>query len=97
MSKKQTAETRQIEELLRERFEDVKAYRRNSASIRVRVIDDKFKGKSLLKREAMVQPVIRKLPEDIQSDIMMLLLLTDDEREESHLNLEFERPSPSRL
>ena len=43
----QTEETRQVEQTLRRAFSQVDAYRFNSASIRVRVIDSRFKGKDV--------------------------------------------------
>ena len=44
---KRTDETRQVEEILRKAgFDYVNAYRYNSASIRVRVIDSRFEGLS---------------------------------------------------
>ena len=44
---KKTEETRKIESLFRTEFPQTDAYRFNSASIRVRVIDDRFEGKSI--------------------------------------------------
>ena len=42
---KRTAETRQVEDVLRRvGFQQVDAYRYNTASIRVRVIDSRFEG-----------------------------------------------------
>jgi hypothetical protein len=86
-----------IERLLAPQFENVKAYRYNSASIRVRVVDPCFDGLDPARREAKVLKLLKQLPEDVQSDITMLLLLTPDEMSGSLLNLEFEDPSPSML
>jgi len=55
---KRTAETRRVEDALRQVFPNTDAYRYNSASIRVRVIDDRFKGKSIEERDAMVEPLL---------------------------------------
>ena len=45
--RKRTDETRQVEEVLRQAgFQQADAYRYNSASIRVRVIDPRFEGRS---------------------------------------------------
>ena len=60
-----TSETRRVEEILREEFPNTDAYRYNSASIRVRVIDHRFEGKSTEERDAMVEPILEKLPEAI--------------------------------
>ena len=90
-----TPETKKIERLLRKTFPNTEAYRYNSASIRVRVIDKKFAGKSMLEREDRVLPLIRTLPEETQADIVILLMLAPDDANLSLMNLEFENPSPS--
>lgn len=97
MAAKKTAETKKIETVLGQRFANVEAYRYNSASIRVRVIDDAFRRLSKTKREEIVQPLLDLLPEKTQSDIMILLLLSHEEMETSPMNVEFEHPSPSSL
>lgn len=94
----QTDETRQIEDLLRRAFPaaQVDAYRHNTASIRVRVIDAGFRRKSLVDREEAVLPLLKNaLPEDVVGDIMVLLLLTPEEAPQNFMNLEFEHPEPS--
>jgi hypothetical protein len=100
--RKRTDETRRVEEVIRVEFPKTDAYRYNSASIRVRVIDLRFEGKSSEKRDAMVEPLIEKLPKSIQAQIINLLTLTPDEASNSSdskslLNLEFEHPSRSML
>jgi stress-induced morphogen len=96
-----TAESRQVEDVLRTVFPDADAYRYNSASIRVRVIDPRFEGKSTEERDAMVEPLLEGLPEQIQADIMNLLTLSPSETtipsRKSLANEEFEDPSPSML
>jgi hypothetical protein len=99
---KRTAETRQVESVLRAVFPKADAYRYNPASIRVRVIDPRFEGKSSAKRYAMIEPLLERLPERIQADIINLLTLSPVESADpSHTlalaNLEFEDPSPSTL
>jgi len=102
---KRTEETRSVEKALREGgFQQVDAYRYNSASIRVRVIDPRFKEKSIEERDAMVEPLLGKLPERTQADIMNLLTLSPEEISSQGrpltsflLNAEFEDPSPSTL
>jgi len=101
--KKRTAETRAVEKLLSEEggFQKVDAYRYNVASIRVRVIDPRFEGKSVDQRDRMVDKYLRKLPGDTQRDIMNLLTFTPEEIADEEtgqfrafsLNQEFERPS----
>ncbi len=103
-SSKITPETEQIVQLLRPHF--VKhpanyppaAYRYNSASIRVRVVDEIFRKKNLVERDKLVAPILEKnLPEETYSDIMILLLLAPEEIDESPANFEFEHPRPTRL
>ena len=59
---KRTAETRMVENLLRQHFQLADAYRYNSASIRVRVIDPRFDGLSREKRDVMVEEYLDQLP-----------------------------------
>jgi hypothetical protein len=98
---KKTEETRKLEALFRTEFPDTEAYRFNSASIRVRVIDDRFEGKSIAERENMVLPLFYKLPKKTREDVLLLLTLAPSERgpfnSQSLMNLEFEQPRPSRL
>ncbi|HWB53694.1 MAG TPA: hypothetical protein VG722_05855 [Tepidisphaeraceae bacterium] len=97
----QNAETRQVEEVLRKEFPNTDAYRYNSASIRVRVIDARFEGKSIEERDAMVEPLLDKLPKATQADIINLITLAPSEtasfNRQSLVNAEFEDPSRSML
>jgi hypothetical protein len=102
---KRTDETRQVEESLRSAgFQKVDAYRYNSASIRVRVIDARFEGLPAEKRDAMVEPYLEQLPERTQADIMNLFTFAPSELQQTpktlrefFLNTEFDDPSPSVL
>ncbi len=102
---KRTDETRLVEEVLRKAgFTTVDAYRYNSASIRVRVIDARFEGVSHEDRDAMVEPHLEQLPERTQADIMNLFTFAPTELQQTPktfreflLNVEFEEPSPSML
>jgi len=83
-------------------FEAVDAYRYNSASIRVRVIDKRFEGLTAEKRDAMVEPHLEKLPERTQADIISLFTFARSELKQTPktfreflMNTEFEVPSPS--
>src|SRR5437016_3359985 len=77
---KRTDETRQVEDALRQAgFETVHAYRYNSASIRLRVIDPRFEGLPTEKRDAMVEPLLERLPERTQADIMTLFTFAPSE------------------
>src|SRR5438874_908755 len=102
---KRTPETRQVEDaLLKAGFEKVDAYRYNSASIRVRVIDTRFEGLSPEKRDKLVEPCLAVLSERTQADIMSLFTFAPSELKEPGkisreylLNVEFDDPSPSML
>ena len=96
-----TDESRHVEEVLRQRFKQVDAYRYNSASIRVRIVDDQFKGLSREERDDIVEPILSTLERDILSDIMNVVFTYSGEEKESFRaqihNLEFEHPSKSML
>jgi stress-induced morphogen len=98
---KRTGESRKVEKVLRKEFPNTDAYRYNNASIRVRIVDPRFEGKSIEERDAMVEPLLDQLPESIQADIMNLLTLYPEETAKSvkalAANVEFEEPSESTL
>jgi stress-induced morphogen len=76
----------------------VDVYRYNSASIRVRIIDPDFAGKSLTARDTRLWEILEEaLPEETLSEINLLLLLTPAEAQKSLMNQEFEDPTPTRL
>jgi hypothetical protein len=95
------AYSEQIVRRLREKYlpnhprAEVRAYRYNPASVRVRVIDPDFAGKDTAEREDMVWPVLETLPGHVVEDISILLLLPPEERDSSALSLEFDALSRS--
>jgi len=98
--RKTNQRTEHIEEVLRARFPNVKAYFRPSNSvIRVRVVDAAFAGKTTAERENMVFPLLDKMPRDILDDLTFLLLVTPEEQKgaKALLDAEFEDPSRSSL
>ena len=70
---------RMVEETLGKKFRRLDAYRYNSASIRVRIIDPVFKGKKAEARDAIVEPILDKLPERTQAGIMNLFIFAPEE------------------
>jgi len=96
-----TDESRQVENVLREHFESADAYRYNSASLRVRVVDPGFREQSREDRDDLIEPVLASFDESIQADIMNVVLLYPGETEESFrayiMNEEFEHPGRSML
>ena len=103
---KRTDESRGVEDLLRNvgGFAQADAYRYNSASIRVRVIDPRFDGMSLDQRDSMIEPYLKQLPDRTYGDIMTLYAFAPSEVVQTRKtawefaqNVEFEEPSPSEL
>ncbi len=72
-------------------------YRQNSVSVRLRIVDPDFHGQTRSQRSRKVWEYFANLPEEVQSDISTVLLLTPDELADSFANLEFDKPIPSRL
>jgi hypothetical protein len=75
----------------------IDAYRQNSASIRLRIIDPEFEPLDRVQREEWIWDILDGLPEGIQSQITLVLLLTAKEASFSFANFEFENPLPSNL
>ena len=98
---RRTAETKRAERALGQHFPTVQVYRQNSASIRVRVIDEQFESKSREEREALAMPHIMALPKRTREDITMIILLAPSELNAPgvHMltNRDFEHPLPSNL
>ncbi len=72
-------------------------YRQNSVSVRVRIIDPFFVGKTKVERSKQVWQYLNTLPDDVQSDLSTLILLAPDETRMSFANFEFEDLIPSCL
>jgi hypothetical protein len=75
----------------------IELYRQNNVSVRIRILDQDFGGKSLVERETEVWPLFDELPEEVVADVTMLLLLTPEEREQSLGSFEFEHLTKSRI
>lgn len=74
---------------------EIEAYRHNSVSVRVRIINPDFKGKDRGEREDEIWPLVEKLPEQTVSELSLLLLFTPQEAKKSFANAEFDDPIPS--
>ena len=72
-------------------------YRQNSVSIRIRVVDPGFAGVSRAERHEAVWRFIEELPEDVQSQMSLLIPLTPEETKTSLVNLEFDQPTRSSI
>ena len=71
--------------------------RQNSVAVRLRIIDPDFRGKDLVDRDSEIWDILGTLPEIVQSQITLLLLLTPQEAKKSFANVEFEHPLESQL
>ena len=67
-------------------------YRHDPVSVRVRVIDPDFAGVGRSERHTAVWRYLDAVPDEVVSDISMLVPITPDERTRSGSNLEFEDP-----
>ncbi len=76
---------------------EIEAYRQNSVSVRIRVIDPDFQGKSRVQRDDEVWVYLNKLQEETVQEVSLLLLFTPDETAKSWANMEFDNPTPSKL
>lgn len=70
-------------------------YRYNPASIRIRIVDTVFAGRSKGERHDYAMSFLRDLPEDTISEISILLCVVPGET--SLIDLEFNDPSRSQL
>jgi stress-induced morphogen len=75
----------------------IDSYRQNPASIRIRVIDSFFQHMDLVERDEYIRKYLNKLPEEVFSQITMIILLTPKEVKKSFANMEFENPVPADL
>lgn len=97
---KRTPETVNVERVFRENgFENSEAYRHSSASIRLRVIDERFRKLSRVARIELLEPIIEKLPEETQQDLIFVIAIAPGEEkgEFMMMNLEFDDPSRPRF
>ena len=74
-------------------YSDCLVYRYNPASIRVRIVDAVFHGRSKGERHDYAMRFLRKLPDDVLAQISILLCLEPGET--SLLDLEFHDPTQS--
>src|SRR5438309_925746 len=94
--------TRQVLKVLREHYQPahpdakIEAYRYNSASIRLRIVDPAFADIRFDLRDVEVWRILKKhLSADILSQLSIILLLAPEEQADSMMNLEFDDPMPT--
>src|SRR5438445_7522979 len=68
----------------------IDVYRQNSVSVRIRIVDPDFRGVNRSDRHDLAWRFLEQLPDDVQSDISMLVLVAPEERKKSPANLEFD-------
>lgn len=68
--------------------------RLNDVSVRLRIIDPSFQRKDLVERDNEIWRYLETLPENVFTQITMVLLLTPKELTKSIANLDFENPIP---
>ncbi|MCI0641464.1 MAG: hypothetical protein L0Y72_04360 [Gemmataceae bacterium] len=66
--------------------------RENNVSIRIRVVDSDLQGVDEIKRDELIWRLLEKLPEDVASQITLVLPLTPSELKKSWANWEFDEP-----
>ncbi len=76
---------------------EIEAYRQNSVSVRIRVLNPEFADKNRAQREEDIWAFLNELPEETLAEISLLLLLTPDEAKKSFASFEFDDPIPSKL
>ena len=76
---------------------NIEAYRQNSVSVRIRILDPGFANKSRAQREEEVWAILNTLPDEVLAEISLLLLLTPGEAKQSFASSEFDDPIPSKL
>ncbi len=67
-------------------------YRKDAFSIRVRIIDPRFRRMSLDERHDLVWKYLDSLTDEAVADISMLVLIAPSEAKTSGSNIEFEDP-----
>ena len=72
---------------------EAELFRFSPTSVRMRIIDPDFRGKSRSERHKTLWAILYPLDEDVLGELTMLLLLTPEERATSTLNRDFEGPA----
>jgi stress-induced morphogen len=76
---------------------NIELYRHNPYSVRIRVIDEGFRGKTKTMRHQEVWPILYELSEDTLSELSFLVLIPPEEKETALSSREFDDPIPSTL
>jgi len=94
---KQIRQTLEREYLPTHPYAKIDAYRHDTFSIFIRIIDEGFSSEDITVRGKPIWPLFRKaLAPEVRQQVALLLLLAPDETETSAMNIEFERSHPCR-
>lgn len=75
----------------------IDVYRQSPVSVRIRIIDPAFVGLGKAVRHEKAWHFLEQLPEEVQGDISMLVLLSPEETQMSLSNIEFDDPVRSQF
>src|SRR5437016_869967 len=68
----------------------IDTYRQNSVSVRIRILDPGFSKLGAAQRNDLAWQFLSRLPDEVQSEVSVLVLLTPVEAKKSFANFEFE-------
>jgi hypothetical protein len=71
----------------------VEVQRRNNAIVNIRVIDPDFHTTPRHERDGLVWPLLEPLPEEVLTQLYLLILLTPQEAKTSVASFEFDHPT----
>ncbi len=92
-----SSQSEEVQQRLTEQFARVDAYQYNPSSIRLRIVDERFRGLPKLARVDLVEPFLDGLTADLQEQLIFVLCLASGEETDPDfgcLNREFEEPDP---
>jgi hypothetical protein len=75
----------------------IEVQRRNNAIVNVRIIDPDFHATPRHERDALVWPLLEPLPEEVLTQLYLLILLTPQEAKTSVASFEFDHPARDAL
>jgi hypothetical protein len=97
------AYSERIHRLLRDKYlprhprAEFAVYRASPANVHIRILDPDFRGVDIPERDDMAWEVLDELPDEVVSDISVVLLLPPEERDAYQLSREFDTAPRSRV
>src|SRR5207244_950501 len=89
--------------LLREKYlprhpkAEFSVFRSSPANVHIRILDPDVRGVDIPERDDMAWEVLDELPDEVVSDISVVLLLPPEDRDAYELSREFDTPTRSRV